>query len=211
MSLQRNLMLTCGAALVAGGVLLALGWFAIPVVAWDAITSEDYIRMVLNPYWVAINTAILLAQFLLLIGVVGLYLAQASETGRWGLVGFVSLLVGMAAYASIQFFETYLWPVIARDAPVLFATVGIPMEDPVLRAVFLLSGLPWGIGFLLLGITTMRSAALPRWAGIAFLVGGLLFGLGIAIPLRSLGVLVLGASVVRLGFSLWQAGWQEAQ
>lgn len=188
-----------GILLVLGSALLLVGWFAIPLASWKALAGGDFLGMVLGTYWVPINVAILISLMLILVGVVGVYIKQSESSGRWGLTGFVLVQVGIASYACIQYYETFLWPVIAERAPELFGVVGIPLGDPLLRRAFLSTGIPWAMGFAIFGLSTGRSRMFPLWAVVLFSVGALLFGLVPILPVRSLGALLFCAGGIRLG------------
>jgi len=66
----------------------------------------------------------------------------------------------------------------------------------------MLSGVPWILGFLLLGIFTFRSSFFPKWAAIVFTVGSVLFGIGMVMPVRTIGVILFCTGMFRLGIVL---------
>jgi len=64
-----------------------------------------------------------------------------------------------------------------------------------------------GIGFLLLGIATVRARVLPRWCGVSLIVAfvAVLVSLGFPASLGAYAVMiVLGFVWLALGYVLWK-------
>jgi hypothetical protein len=135
-----------------------------------------------------INASLFLAWALLLVmGLPGLYIRQATRAGALGFVGFVllslGLLLGGVAFAIVQ---VTIYPYLAQSAPKLLPSNGTGPDSGfflwILGPVLLLA-----IGSILLGIATMRAHIFPRWTGILLIVAGVLFLLSFApIPFISL-------------------------
>jgi hypothetical protein len=74
-------------------------------------------------------------------------------------------------------------------------------------ALALLAGLAFLVGMILFGLTTMRAGVFPRWAGLLLIAGDLVFGLGsfagsAATVFEILGAAITCAALVWLGASL---------
>lgn len=188
---------------ILGAILLLVSWLSIGIFMWEELSSQNFTGLVLNSAWIPINTAVLISTFLILLGLVGLYLKQAEKAGRWGLAGFIFTLIGIVYYTCIQYYETILWPVIAAQSSKLFQAVGFSPTNTLFYIAFMFSGLFWALGFIILGVTTTRSGIFPKWAGILFTVGAVVFGLGMVPMIRSIGALLFCIGLTRLGFVLW--------
>jgi hypothetical protein len=66
----------------------------------------------------------------------------------------------------------------------------------------MLSAIPWAVGFILLGIFTYRSNFIAKWAVILFTFGAVLFGIGMAFPIRTLGVIIFCIGLIKYGIVL---------
>lgn len=193
-----------GLSNILGAILLFVSWFSIGLFMWEELSDQNFTGLVVHPYWTPINLMLLVSTFLLLFGLVGLYLKQAEKAGALGIVGFLLSFVGLTWYACITYYETFLWPVIASQAPNLFPVVGFSASHKPIAVAFWLSGLFWGLGYIIFGITTTRSGHFPRWAGILFGVGAVVFGLGMVPLVRSIGAPLFAIGLIRLGGVLWK-------
>lgn len=183
-------------------ILLLLSWCSIGLFMWAEISSQDFSAMVQNPAWIPINIFYLIATLLLIPGTIGLYNHLGDKTGKLGLWGFLLTLLGIVWFTCIQFYETFFWPVIASESPALFQAVGFSPTNSLIRIQYLLSGAPWLIGFILIGVATFKSGLVAKWAAVIFIVGAALFGVGMAFPLRTLGVILLCIGLFKIGTAL---------
>lgn len=74
-------------------------------------------------------------------------------------------------------------------------------------ALALLAGLAFLVGLILFGVATMRAGIFPRWAGLLLIAGDVVFGLGsfagsAATIFEILGAAITCAALVWLGASL---------
>lgn len=133
----------------------------------------------------------LLGSMLLLLGLVGLYISQAEAAGVLGLVGFLTAFLGTAFLVGALWFELFITPALAVEAPGL-AEAELGIAGFIL--VFLLSALGW----VLFGVATLRARVYPRWAAVLLIVGGLVA----FVPVPLSGV-VFSAAVAWMGFILF--------
>jgi hypothetical protein len=137
---------------------------------WDCNSSYD---LVTN----AIDSA---AFLVLLAALVGLHARQRERYGTLGAVGFFAAFVGAAMVG------------IANPAEhCLGLPLGILVYTP---GILLLSA-----GMLVLGIATVVARVLPRWCGMALIIGLLAIFFGA----ESGGMLVFGLVWLALGYVLW--------
>jgi hypothetical protein len=140
--------------------------------------------------YVLVSVLYMIATISLLLGLVGLYARQAEVTGPLGLVGFVVAFVGTALLAGFSWASLFIAPALATEAPE-FLDAGPP---PGLIPTFAI----FAVGWLLLGIATLRGRVFPRWAAILLIVGAVLSFL----PLAVSGI-VLAVAVAWLGLHLF--------
>lgn len=133
----------------------------------------------------------LLSGALLLLGLVGLYTSQSEETGILGLVGFLGAFLGTVLLAGALWFELFITPDLAVQAPELAeAELGLPG----FILVFLLGSLGW----ILFGGATLRGRVYPRLAAVLLIIGGVVAFF--PVPLSGI---VFSVAVAWLGFILF--------
>lgn len=124
------------------------------------------------------------AHIFMLLGLVSIYLVQADRGGAWGLAGF------LLAFAGVAIFIGYViggW------------TAAIP--EPRLGPI---GGLLWLAGLLILAVFTWQAGVLPRWAGVFWFVGAVLYATGVPGGPDDLPrvTALVGALLIAVGF-----GW----
>ena len=193
-----NLIRWSGLLSLLAGVLYAVGALLHPV--------GESLAAVSSPNWVPAHLVYWVSVLLLHLGLVGLYARQAEQTGRLGLVGFVLAFIGTALVGSILVFASTILPLIAAEAQAIFDRAARPPD--FLLPVFILG---FGLGWILLGIVTMRAGVLPRWSGLLLIVGVTLFMISEAAPfevmlahtLVTVGDIIFGLGMVWIGYALW--------
>jgi len=180
-------------------ILLFLSWFSIGIFMWDEISSQNFSAMVQNPAWIPVNIIYLVATILLIPGMFALYINQAQKGGTLGLVAFWITILAIIWYSCIQFYETFFWPIIAAESSSLFQAVGFSPSNKLIYLQLMLSAIPWAVGFILLGMVTIKAKFISKWTAWIFTTGALLFGIGIMFPIRSIGVILFSFSLVKYG------------
>ena len=175
------------------------------------------------PAWVPAHLLGWVSVTLMHLGLIGLYLRQAQQTGRLGLVSFVLAFLGGLFAGTIQYLNSTVIPLIAAQAPSLFDQASTP--PPFAPPLFVLG---FVLGHILFGLVTARAGVLPRGAGLLVMVGMTVFFIG-EIPffasrlaggpalqgvietllrLRPLivaGDLAFGLGFAWMGYALWRA------
>jgi hypothetical protein len=107
-----------------------------------------------------------------------------------------------------MFFDAYITPAIAANAPALMDANG-PLNTPPTVLAFAVAGVLWGVGYLVLGIVAWRAAILPRWASALLIVGSIVINLppqpiGFA-PLVAIaiGAVIFGVALSAWGYAIW--------
>ncbi len=199
---MKKLIEISGITNIICAILLFLSWFSIGIFMWDEISNQNFSAMVQNSAWIPVNIFYLIATVLLLPGIIGLYLQQSEKFGNWGLIAFFVTIIAILWYTCIQFYETFFWPLIAAESPGLFKAVGFSPSNKLIYTQLMLSAIPWAVGYILLGIFTYRSNLIAKWAVIIFTLGALLFGIGMAFPIRTLGVILFCIGLIKYGIVL---------
>jgi hypothetical protein len=142
---------------------------------------------------------LLIGAMLVALGLPGMYTRQAGRIGVLGLIGFACtfffILIGITE-ASIH---AFIFPLLAAHG--LLSGL-LPLGALIFDGIGFLLGL---IGGILLGVAIMRTAVLPRWAGVFLIVGGF-FDIGFALgldPLGAVGLLLFAVGLAWLAVGMW--------
>ena len=163
-----------------GALLAGLAWIASFVVGLASGGQGSETFGLPSSYLIEGLTGLALAGTLM--GLLGLHARQSTSYGFLGTVGFLAALIGTAL--------------------VLANVLLIRMAERNLLDLLLLVGLVGMLlGFVLLGIATLRARVLPQWAGVALIL---------VLPISALlgdsgGGLVLGVVWLALGYVLLAA------
>lgn len=166
-----------GIALIAGAILFVLAWFA------SIVLGEPMVDDVAVSRWLAVP-----AHILLLIGVFGLYLAQADRVGVWGLAGSLLAVAGLAIFVG---YVIGGW------------TTAIP--EPRLGPV---GGIMWITGLLILAVVTWQGDVLPKWSGVIWMVGVIVYVATVPTNVNDTPRVasLVGATVIAIGLAWAGAG-----
>jgi hypothetical protein len=155
---------------VLGTALAGMAWLASVVVGPEVLGSPPYVAE--GTFGVALLGT--------LIGLVALHTRQSRTYGALGLAGFLAAAAGTA---------------LVLLSVLLISLGGRNLLDLVLGLGFL--GML--VGFVALGVATIRGKVLPGWCGVALIVA-----LPIAVTLGDYGGgIVLGLLWLALGYALW--------
>lgn len=122
------------------------------------------------------------------------------------MLSFGLSFIGTALVGSILVVSATLIPLIAAEAPAIFEqAIALPA---FLLPVFVLG---FGLGYILLGMATMRAGVFPRWSGLLLIVGVSLFMISEAAlfdrtlshVLVTVGDVLFGLGWVWIGYVLW--------
>ncbi len=163
-----------------GALLAGVAWIASFVVGLVSEGQGFETFGLPSSYLIEVLTGLALAG--MLVGLLGLHARQTPSYGLLGTVGFLAALVGTAlVLANVLLIRT--------------------AERNLLDLLLLLGLLGMLLGFVLLGIATLRARVLPQWAGVALIL---------VLPVATLlgdygGGLVLGIVWLALGYVLLAA------
>ena len=145
---------------------------------------------------VVVNSVLkLLASFLLLVGLVGLYAHQSEAAGPLGLAGFLVAFLGTMLLSGDLWLEAFAFPYLGEVAPRLIEQT----PTGTLAVGGLASFITFAMGWVLFGVASLRARVFARGAAIVLVAGGLI-GFGFVI-FPGAGIL-LALAVGWMGFSL---------
>jgi hypothetical protein len=198
---SSHLLRWSGLAALVGGVLLLVS----SILEFVLFGNQADVEVVTTSAWILVQGAYLVAAIFMSLGLVGLYLCQAKEAGATGLAIFILAFSGDLFMAGATWGEAFFGPWLAAAAPELLS------GDPagVFTAGLILSYLLFALGWVLIGLISLRSEQLPHSAALLLIVGAVLFALGGFLDLPFAAVL-LGAAIAWMGFALWSGSGEPA-
>jgi hypothetical protein len=159
------------------------------------------------------NSLKILMATLALAGITGMYLSQVRRNGVLGLVGYLVLGAGYLLIMCTTFVAAYVLPAMAVSDPGYVADVleastnGSTRGDiGAMGKAVQVQGIAYLAGGLLFGVALYRARVLARWASVLLAVGGLV-SLALALMPDAFYRLLAypnGIAMIALGWSLWR-------
>jgi hypothetical protein len=175
-----NLIRFCGLALVPAGLVFA---------GIQPIHPPDVVESVTTTAWAVITSLKFAMCILFVIGITGLYARQAETVGWFGLVAFLVLGLSWTLQSGFVFAEAFILPPLAATAPEFVdAVLGISYGHTgnvtlgLLPALYALVGIAYMLGGLLFGIATFRAGILPRVPAALLAIAATLTPLAALLP-----------------------------
>src|SRR5919206_4986664 len=201
-----NLLSWAGvSAVVAGTMYVLVG------LLHTFVSHNGGLSSVTNNVWVLTHSLTIGVSFFGLLGIAGLYARQAERVGWFGLAGFLLLSLWLVLVPGFTFFEAFILPLLASDAPTaaegflgIFTGSAGGTRFGTLATIWTLMGPMYVLGALLFGIATLRAGILSRWAAGVFgfgAVSSLAFAL-LPRALEPLATVPVGLGLAWLGYAL---------
>jgi hypothetical protein len=159
------------------------------------------------------NSLKILMATLALAGITGMYLSQVRRNGVLGLVGYLVLGAGYLLIMCTTFVAAYVLPAVAVSDPgyvadVLEASTNGSTQGDIgaMGTALQVQGIAYLAGGLLFGVALYRARVLARWASVLLAVGGLV-SLALALMPDAFYRLLAypnGIAMIALGWSLWR-------
>ena len=170
-----------------GAVLGGIAWLAAVLVDW-ASAQQEPLFLVYAIAWVGT-----------LGGLAGLYARQASSYLWLGTASFFASFIG----TTLALAGTVLYLLSSSD---LLLQQGFQAQALGLGLFITLIGLVlFGVGFTLLGVSSLLGRRIPLWVGVVIIVAPVLAWL-----LGGYSAVVLGLVWLAVGYALWLARREEA-
>lgn len=190
-----------GVANIFGGILVAAAYLLHPHHATPAV--------VIGGFWQLIH---MLFVFSLLFGIFGLFALIAyhgQQGGRLGFAGFLMAATGLILIFGLNYFETFIIPVVAREAPAFVDKYGAGETAGAVAVVFPLTGVLFIAGYVCLSIDFLRFRSLNHGGPILTIIGVMVFGIGLSgfLPMFVVktGAVLFAAGLIWLGRELWKS------
>jgi drug/metabolite transporter (DMT)-like permease len=187
--MSSGLIRWSGLAAMLGGVLWALWGGVEQSSGWGQPGTTAYERYEL------VNRLLPFALLPVVVGFIGLHVAQRRSYGQLGTAGFVTVLVGLMLVTAGNVGEFWVF----SDQSYVGAGRNASW------ALFLIGHLVLAIGTLSFGIATVRAKVFPREVAILFTA----MGVGVVVPF--LGAVIFAIPFVWLGYLLWSSKYGEAE
>jgi hypothetical protein len=189
-------------------------------IAVQTIHPLDVLSSVTTTQWAVTHYLSVAMDILSMLGIAGLYARQVEKSGWLGLAGYLVFSLFWALSMAFHFAETFISPVLATESPKFVeGFLGIITSTPseinlgALPSVYALAGIAYVLGGLLFGIATFRAGTLPRWAGGLLAVGTILPILGSSLvehPYDRIFAVPVGLAVAWLGYALFSERREKA-
>lgn len=162
----------------------------------------------LEGIWVPVHLMWLIAYLLIICSLIPLFPLAVSQ-GLLATISYWLSFIGTALSLPIAVWDAFIVPYLAKHAPDLILQIEeLSFETPVLtfRIIFFITVLIFSLGFILYGISLIRSRLVPVMVGVCFILGAPLFWVGaLFISNGSLGnrVTEIGASLFGIGLVMY--------
>ena len=186
-----------GVGTIVGGVLVA---------AFPLFHPNHDVAGYTSPIWVPAHVIPHVGAVLALFGLIGLFARQLERAGWLGLVGFIAAFVGTASLLTGAMIEAFIIPFMSLQTPDV-----VDGPPPGVAEAFITISILFVVGWVLLGIATVRANVLPRSVGMLLAVGAVVLMFGDSVTsgllgydnLWGIGFALFGAALAWLGYALW--------
>lgn len=189
-----------GISAILAGLLFALIQFIHP---------EDTLRAITTTRWEIAHILSTLFPVFAFLGITGIYAKQIKQSGKLGFAGYLMLVGAFSLMLCFGFYEAFVAPVIAVEAPSLAVNIMSILEDKpgpgLIGEVYQLNGILYLLGGLVFAVATIRAKVFPLYAGGILGLGVLVTLSAAALPFMarpsavvfSLGLALLGVSLIQ--------------
>jgi len=191
---SSHLLRWSGLAALVGGVLFVV----LGILEFFFFGGQPDSAVVASSAWLIVEVVYILAATLLILGLVGLYLPQAEQGGKLGLIAFLVALTGTVLLAGADWSAAFFGSWVAEAAPELLEA------EPAgtMAAGIILSLALFALGWFLFGLASLRAGVLPRGSALLLMVGAVL-ALVLAFLELPFEAVVLGTAAAWMGYALW--------
>jgi len=200
---QNKLIKLGGTLNILTGVLLVLWWLLMGLLLPQTAAKDNFDVIVTHSNWIPINLIGFAAVLIWSLSFFLIFLIKSDKIKIKGIIGFILGEIGIVWYACIQYYETFIWPVVGRQYPEMVKIEGaLVFGSNIMIIPLLLSGVFLGIGYILISIDLIKEKIFPKAIVWILLIGVIIFGNGVLIPVRSVGLLFFTIALFRIGVIL---------
>jgi hypothetical protein len=190
------------------GIALIVYWYAFAFFLPYRDLSTTLAILVENRNWSWINWLGVFAALAGLLGQAGIYVIQIPDSSRFAQVGFFVAVAGTTLLIGTMLWETILWPILEKHQKSLLDFDGPIYTSRYFLPFFIVSGLIYSVGYVLVGIGIVKSMVLPHATGYLLALGAPLFGFGsmfgkLQVYPRSIGITMLSVGLIWLGLAMF--------
>jgi len=166
-------------------------------------------EVISGTFWLWVH--VLFAMSLLggIFGTLGLFARHSSDTTWSGLVGMVLIVSALTLIFGLNYWEAFINPVVAVEAPVFVETYGAGETIGLVAVIFPVTGALFVVGYLLFCADIARQKTLPPPSARLTMVGVIVFGAGLSgfLPMAvvQIGSVIFALGLVWMGVALWKA------
>lgn len=187
-----------GASATLAGLLFALIQFIHP---------DESLRALTTTRWEIAHILSVIFPVLALLGVTGIYTKQMKESGKLGFAGYLLLVGAFSLMLCFGFYEAFVAPVLATDAPSVALNVLSILDNKPgpgsIGGVYQLNGILYLLGGLVFAAATIRAKVFPLYSGSLLGLGVLTTLSAAALPFMARpSAVVFGVGLASLGFAL---------
>jgi uncharacterized membrane protein len=164
-------------------------------------------EVVASGFWLWVHLLFVVSLLGGIFGAIGIF-SYHSQNARWsGLSGMVLIVTSLTLIFGLNYWETFINPVVAEQAPNFVTTHGAGEAVGLVAIVFPASGALFVIGYILLCMDIIRLKMLSPGSAWLTICGVIIFGAGLSgfFPMMvvKVGAVIFAMGLVWLGLSLW--------
>ncbi len=200
--LNEKLLLTIfrwgGISNIVGGLLVAIAYLSHPHYETPEVIGSDY--------WLWTHVIFVFSLLFGIYGLIGLMVHSLPTGKAVGLIGYVVAITSLILISGLNYYETFINPVVATEAPQFVEKYGAGLTIGLVRIVFPATGGLFVLGYILFASDLLRSRQLGGGAPTLMIIGVVVFGAGLSgfFPMVVVqgGSILFGAATAWLGYEL---------
>lgn len=171
------------------------------------IHPADQLASLTTSGWMVAHVLSFLFPVFGILGITGVYLRQARQSGYFGLVSYLLLFGAFVLMICFGFYEAFIAPVLATEAT-QYALAALSVLDgeagpAYLGLVYQINGILYLLGGLFFGISLLKAKVFPKWTAWIVLAGILTTLSAAAIPeMARPSAIIFGLGLTSLGYTL---------
>jgi hypothetical protein len=192
---------------IISGITLLIYWYSFAIFLPYRKLSTTLSILVKNRNWIWINSLGVIGALAGLLGHAGIFVIQMTNINWYASVGFFIATLGTTLLIGTMLWETILWPILIKHEESLLDFQGPIYSSKVFIPFFIVSGLIYSLGYILVGIGIIQADVLSPAAGLLLAVGAPTFGLGsmfgkYQVYPRTAGITMMSAGLIWIGFGM---------
>lgn len=192
---------------VISGIFLLVYWYSFAIFLPYAELSTTLAILVKNRHWTWINGLGVFGALTGLLGQAGILVIQMININWYTVIGFYISTAGTTLIIGTMLWDTILWPILVNHEETMLDFSGPIYSSRTFLPFFIVTGLVYSLGYVLIGIGIVQAGLLPSIPGYLIAVGAPTFGLGAMfgrrqVYPRSLGITLLSVGLIWLGLAM---------